>query len=362
VPGDLAGRSVLVVDDDPETLRLLAAILRRGGLQARTAASGELALLAAALDPPDLVLVDVDRPAMSSLEVCRRFQRDEPLRRIPIIFVSRSRGTDDKVAAFRAGAVDYVTRPFQDQEILARVLTHLRLGKLQAELISQAEELERRVGEQVQAVTASQRSTIYALAKLVETRDLDTGHHIERVQALARALAESMRRQGAHPLELTPAFIDDLEQASALHDIGKVGTPDAVLLKPGRLTSAEFTEMQQHCLLGARTLANVLERHPENQFLRMGVDVARSHHERWDGAGYPDQLAGTAIPLVARLVALADFYDALASDRVYRPSFGHEATTRQILAGSGTHFDPEVVAAFDAVQGEFRRIGEELRG
>jgi putative two-component system response regulator len=351
-----------VVDGDPENQRHLAALLRRGGLVARPVASGAQALRAAAQEPPDLVLVDVRLPGMPGLELCRRLKLDPRLRGVPVIFTSGRKGTDDKVEAYRAGAVDYVTRPFHDEEVLERILTHLRLGREQTALHGQAAALGLRLAEQLQAVAASQLATIYALAKLVETRDIDTGRHIERVQALSRALAEEMRRQGLHPQQLTPGFIDDLEQAAALHDIGKVGTPDAVLLKPGVLTAEEFEEMKQHCILGARTLDAVLERHPENQFLRMGADVARSHHERWDGTGYPDGLAGAAIPLVARIVALADYYDALTSTRVYRPALPHPDISGRIRRASGTHFDPAVVAAFEAAAEAFRRIGEELRG
>jgi putative two-component system response regulator len=164
-----------------------------------------------------------------------------------------------------------------------------------------------------------------------------------------------------HVATLTSEFIDNLYQTASLHDIGKVGTPDAILLKPGKLTTEELAEMKKHCALGANTLAAVLKRHPGNQFLRMGVDVARSHHEKWDGSGYPDGLKGVAIPLAARIVALADFYDGLTSKRCYRPAFSHEDTCRMIQEGSGTHFDPDVVTAFSALAGQFRRIRQEMR-
>ena len=157
------------------------------------------------------------------------------------------------------------------------------------------------------------------------------------------------------------AFIDNLYQTASLHDIGKVGTPDAILLKPGKLTADEFGEMKKHCALGANTLATVLKRHPDNQFLRTGVEVARSHHEKWDGSGYPDGLKGAAIPLAARIVALADFYDALTSKRCYRPAFSHEDTCRMIQEGRGTHFDPDVVIAFGTLEGQFRRIRQEMQ-
>jgi putative two-component system response regulator len=358
----LHGNSILIVDDAPENLRLLAAVLRRGGLVPRPVRTGRLAIEVAVADPPDLVLLDVRMPEMSGLDVCRWFKQDARLQSIPIIFISGLQGAEDKVEAFRVGGVDYVSRPFQDQEVLARIETHLRLRRLQVEMVTYNLQLEQRVAEKVKEVAASQLATIFALAKLSETRDDDTGQHIDRVQTFSRALAKRMREMKLHAAQLTTAFVDDLYQTASLHDIGKVGVPDAILLKPGKLTTEEFAEMKKHCALGADTLAAVLERHPDNQFLRMGVAVARSHHEKWDGSGYPDGLEGPAIPLAARIVALADFYDALTSRRCYRPAFSHEETCRMIQEGSGKHFDPDVVSGFCALQGQFRGIRREMQG
>jgi len=358
---DAQGSSVLIVDDAPENLRLLAEVLKRGGLVPRPVTSGRLAIEAAVADPPDLVLLDVRMPEMSGVDVCRWFKQHERLRSIPIIFLSGLQGTDDKVEAFRAGGVDYISKPFQNQEVLARIKTHLRLRQLQVEMVSHTVQLEQRVAEQVKAVTASQMATIFALAKLAEARDDDTGGHIERVQTFGRVLAERMRQMRLRVTQLTTEFIDNLYQTASLHDIGKVGAPDAILLKPGKLTTEEFAEMKKHCALGANTLAAVLERHPDNQFLRMGVAVARSHHEKWDGSGYPDGLKGAAIPLAARIVALADFYDALTSKRCYRPAFSHEDACGMIQEGSGTHFDPDVVAAFRADKDKFRCIRQQMQ-
>jgi putative two-component system response regulator len=353
--------SVIVVDDDPQNLRLLTAILERGGLEPRPVRSGKLAIEAAVADPPDIILLDIRMSEISGLDVCRWLKQDDRLRSIPVIFISGLQGTDDKIEAFRAGGVDYISKPFQDQEVLVRIKTHLHLRQLQVELASHNVQLEERIAEQVKAVTASQLATIFALAKLSEARDYDTGQHIERVQTFSRVLAEQMRELKMNVEQLTPAFIDNLYQTASLHDIGKVGTPDAILLKPGKLTTVEFAEMKKHCALGANTLATVLRRHADNQFLRMGVDVARSHHEKWDGSGYPDGFQGTAIPLAARIVALADFYDALTSKRCYRLAFSHDETRRMIQEGSGTHFDPDAVTAFSSLEAQFRRIREEMR-
>jgi putative two-component system response regulator len=356
---DIRGSSVLIVDDTPENLRLLAAIMKRGSLVPRPIMNGRLAIEAAVMDPPDLVLLDIRLPDMSGFDVCRWFKQDERLHHIPIIFISGLQGTDDKVDAFHAGGIDYVSKPFQAEEILLRVITHLRLRLVQTKLASQNAQLEQQVAKQMMAISDAQMATIFALAKLAEARDDDTGKHIERIRTYSKMLAEQMRELNLHTTRLTSRYVDNLYQTAALHDIGKVGIPDSILLKPEKLTPEEFTEMKKHCALGATTLATVLKRHPDNQFLQMGVDVARSHHERWDGEGYPDKLKNTQIPLSARIVALADFYDALTSNRCYRKAVSHSETCSLIQKGIGTHFDPEIVNAFNSIEGEFSRVRQE---
>ena len=358
---DGRGSSILVVDDDPENLRLLVAVLKHGCLVPRPVLSGRLAIEAAVIEPPDLVLLDMSMPEMSGLDVCRWFKKDERLRNIPIIFISGLQETDDKVEAFRAGGIDYLSKPFQELDVLIRVKTHLRLRQVQTNLASRNTHLEQRVAKQVEAISESQMATIFALAKLAEARDDDTGRHLERIRNFGKMLAEQMREMGLHVAELTTVFIDNLYQTAALHDIGKVGISDAILLKPGKLTLEEFAEMKKHCAIGAHTLATVLKQHPDNRFLRMGVDVARSHHEKWEGGGYPDSLKGATIPLAARIVAVADFYDALTSNRCYRPAFSHEETCRMIQKSSGTHFDPDVVAAFRTLDSQFRHTRREMQ-
>jgi putative two-component system response regulator len=355
------GGSILVVDDSPDDLGILVAILERGSLVPRPVTSGKRAIEASLVDPPDLILLDIQMPEMSGFDVCKWLKRDERLKSTPVIFISGSQETEEKVEAFRLGCADYISKPFQVEEVLARVTTHLRLRRLQADLVLHNQQLERRIADQVKAVTASQMATIFALAKLAETREDDTGRHIERVQTFSRLLALQMREMGHQAARLSPAFVYTLFQTAALHDIGKVGVPDAVLLKPGTLTQDEFADVKKHSVLGAETLGVVLKRYPDSQFLRMGVDVARSHHEKWDGSGYPDGLKGLAIPLAARIVALADFYDALTSRRCCRPAFSHEDTCRMIEERSGTHFDPDVAAAFRILESEFKRIREEMQ-
>jgi putative two-component system response regulator len=358
---EMSTGNVLVVDDAHDNLRLLSTLLKRGGLVPRPVDSGKKALEAAVVDPPDLVLLDIQMPEMSGFEVCQRFMQDERLQNIPIIFISGRQGTDDKVKAFQAGGVDYVSKPFQEQEVLARVWAHIHLKKLREELLYHNKQLEEKVAKQVEVITASQMATIFALAKLAESRDKGTGQHFERVRIFSKKLALQMRGMGLYKDILTPSFIDNLYQAACLHDIGKVGVPDAILLKPGKVTPEEYEEIKKHSLYGADTLAKVLKHFPENQFLQMGVELARSHHEKWDGTGYPKGLVGKDIPLSGRIIALADYYDALTSIRCYREAFSHEETIQMIYRESGRHFDPDVVKAFRLLDKEFKRIRQEIQ-
>ena len=353
---ELLGKSILLVDDQPANLRILSAILKRAGFVPRPTTSGRLALQAARQEPPDLILLDIQMPDLSGHEVCALLKQDETLAAIPVMFISGMPGTEEKVRAFDAGAVDFISKPFQEREVLARIRTHLELRSLQAQLERHNRELEARVASQVREIMASQMATLFALAKLTEARDDQTGHHIERVRLYSKLLAQRLLDDGAYPESLSDEYVETLYQTAALHDIGKVGVPDAVLLKPGKLTPEEFEQIKRHTTLGAQTLADVLRRYPNNQFLRMGVEVAGGHHEQWNGAGYPAGLVGEAIPLSARIVALADFYDALTTTRPYRGPTSHADTCAMILARRGTHFDPGVVAGFAALEASFEEV------
>jgi putative two-component system response regulator len=252
--------------------------------------------------------------------------------------------------------VDYVTKPFHLAELRARLETHLRIRKLRRRLEQAKEELEERVRTQVREISEAQLATILALAKLAEYRDDETGRHLDRVGPLCRVLAEQIAREPDFPGFDVPDFVENLVRICPLHDIGKVGIEDRVLRKPGPLTPEEFEVMKRHVLIGAETLRSVLDRYPGNRLQEMGIRVARYHHERWDGEGYPEGLAGEAIPLSARIMAVVDVYDALRSVRCYKPPLSHEAARTILLEGEGTRFDPRVVRAFRAVEEEFRRI------
>ncbi len=288
-------------------------------------------------------------------------KNNEKLIEIPVIFISAMSETIDKVKAFAAGGVDYVTKPFHNEEVLARVETHLKLHSLQMELEKYTKNLEDLVLAQVKEISESQMATIFALAKLSESRDDDTGKHQERVQALCRILCSQLTWDKEYKIWIDDYFINNLIYASPLHYIGKVAIPDCILLKPGRHTQEEFKIMKTHTTLGADTLRQVRMKYPNNSFITMGIEIANFHHERWDGKGYPEGLLGEKIPLCARIMAVVDVYDALRAKRCYKEPLSHEESCNIIIKESGAQFDPGIVKAFSEIQDNFRKTVNELR-
>jgi putative two-component system response regulator len=299
-------------------------------------------------------------PEMDGYEMCRRLKEDSRLKDIPVIFLSALSETADKIKAFGAGGVDYVTKPFHFEEVRARVETHLRLHRLQQEVEGHNLRLQQLVQAQVKEICDSQMAAIFALSNLAESRDGDTGKHLERIQVFCRLLAEQMSLQPRYQARFSPGYVENLFHASPMHDIGKVGIADEVLCKPGPLTAEEFEVMKQHSLIGARTLEAARSKYPKNAFINMGIAIARSHHEKWQGGGYPDGLMGEDIPLCARIMAVADCYDALRSPRCYKPPLPHEKAKTIILEECGRQFDPSVVEAFDQTQTRFQEIREAM--
>jgi putative two-component system response regulator len=352
--------SILIVDDTPANLQLLSGMLKDRGYRARPVPSGILALQAASLDPPDLILLDISMPDMDGYEVCMRLKTDSKLKDIPVIFISALTETLDKLKAFSIGGVDYITKPFQFEEIHARINTHLSLRRLNIELEKHNHQLQELVLNQIRELYSSQMATIFALAKLAELRDDDTGRHLDRVQIFCKMLSVRLRGSPYNTRQIDTSFIDNIHHASPLHDIGKVSIPDSILLKQGRLTPEEFEIMKSHAATGAHALETVRAQYPRNDFLDMGILIARSHHEKWDGKGYPDGISGESIPLPARIMAIVDVYDALRSKRCYKDALNHEETCKIIYESSGTHFDPKVVAAFRDLNADFDRLKVKL--
>ncbi len=348
--------SIMIVDDTPANLKLLTDLLRSCDYHVLAFPRGEMALRAAYKNPPDLFLLDINMPGINGYDLCAELKKQPETAEVPVIFLSALTQPLDKVRAFGVGAVDYINKPFQFEEVLARVKTHIKIRRLQVELEKYNHHLEELVQDQVKEIEAAQMATIVALAQLAESRDDETGQHLERVQFFSRFLAESLRGKKGYSHIIDQNFSNNIFYACSLHDIGKVGIPDNILLKPGKLTPEEFEIMKTHTLIGATNLESVNDKYPHNKLVKMGIAITRSHHERWDGNGYPDGLAGSAIPLPARIMALVDVYDALRTERCYKAAFSHDKTLAIIREGSGSQFDPDIIAVFDEIEGDFEHI------
>jgi len=357
---ELSGRAtILVVDDAPANLSLMNALLEPH-YKVKVATNGENALRIAAADPhPDLILLDVVMPEMDGYEVCRRIMADEQTRHIPVIFLTAKAEIEDERKGLELGAVDYITKPISPPIVMARVKTHLGQKKLADFLRDNNDFLEQEVAKRTREVMANQDVTILAMAFLAETRDADTGGHIRRTQYYVKALAVKLRHHPRFCDFLTDANIDMLFKTSPLHDIGKVGIPDRILQNTGRFEPHELEIMKSHTTLGRDAIEYAQNALGTNaDFLVFAKPIAYSHQEKWDGSGYPQGLAGDDIPIAARLMAVADVYDALISRRVYKEGMPHEKAVKILLEGSGSHFDPDIIQAFDEIEEEFRAIAK----
>jgi putative two-component system response regulator len=351
--------TVLVVDDTPDNLSLMGGLLR-DHYHVKVANQGEKALkIAQGEQPPDLILLDIMMPGMDGYEVCRRLKANLHTRDIPVIFLTARADMEDERLGLELGAVDYITKPISPPILLARVATHLALKASADFLRDKSDYLEREVALRTLEVQAIQDVTIMAMTSLAETRDNETGNHIRRTQLYVKALAEHLRDHPRFAHVLTDRMIDLLYKSAPLHDIGKIGIPDAILLKPGKLTVQEFEVMKTHTTLGRNAIEEAERRLGMRvAFLSVSKEIAYSHQEKWDGSGYPEGLKGDAIPVSARLMAVADVYDALISKRVYKPAFPHEQACATIVKGRGTHFDPDMVDAFVEIAQDFLRISQ----
>jgi putative two-component system response regulator len=324
---------VLVVDDDDMSQELVSGILTRCGHTVDTANDGRQALEILRRGEHRMVVSDWEMPFLSGTDLCAAIRGEDFGGYIYTILLTGRNKTTDTVAGLNAGADDFITKPVDPAQLMARIRIAERILSLQTCHV-----------------------TIFALAKLAESRDPETGAHLERVRTYCQLLAQQLCSDPAIAKTLEPGYSQMIYLTSPLHDIGKVAIPDHVLLKPGRLSDREFEIMKTHTTLGAQTLESAVKAHPEATFLRMARNIALTHHERWDGTGYPNGLKGEAIPLCGRLVALADVYDALTSKRVYKDAFSHDIAKEIITKDANTHFAPNIVEAFLAVEDVFIKV------
>jgi putative two-component system response regulator len=349
--------TVLVIDDSPEILGIVNELLKPD-YRLKAANGGEKGLRLAAADPkPDIILLDIMMPDLSGHEVCRRLKADRATRDIPVIFLTAMNNEADEEVGFALGAVDYIAKPISGPILRARVKTQLIMKRAADFIKDKNVFLVGEVSKRAREMEFSQDVTILALASLAETRDTETGNHLRRTQKYVRVLAEHLQRHPHFSLALTRTNIEIICKSAPLHDIGKVGIPDHVLLKPGKLTAEEFDVMKTHTTLGREAMEKAEQEMGRSApFLAFAKEIASSHHEKWDGSGYPDGLAGESIPIAARLMAVADVYDALISARTYKLPMTHQKAGSIIIEGRGTHFDPDIVDAFLALQSEFETI------
>jgi putative two-component system response regulator len=357
-----AGR-ILIADDDSLNCTLLTVSLEEIGYSVESAADGRRTLDLLAVKPFDVLLLDLLMPEMDGFQVLEHLKAVPELRHLPVIVISAADDLDSIVKCIELGAEDYLPKPFNRVILKARVgasMEKKRLRDQETVYRKQIEEynlhLEHRVQSQVREIASAQMATILALAKLSESRDQETGRHLERVREYCLVLLERLRQIDRYRDTISPDYIEYICLASTLHDIGKVGVPDVILWKAGRLTPEEMAVMKTHTRIGADTLRQVEQQYPGNHIIRIGIEVAESHHEKWDGSGYPYGLSGDSIPLPGRVLALADVYDAMTSRRVYKEAVTHEESVASIRGERGLYFDPDLVDCFVDVQEDFRTI------
>ena len=341
---------ILIVDDLAQNRDLIEAHLAPKGYTILTAPNGEDALVLLDKEPVDLVLLDVMMPGMDGFEVARRIRKQDTLRQLPIVLVTALKETEDRVKGIEAGCDDFISKPVDKIELLARVSSLLKVKAYNDLLRDYRTELELEVAartldlkEALAKIRSASLETIYRLSVASEYKDEDTGAHIKRMSRYSAAVARKMG--------MDASTVETILYASSMHDLGKIGIPDSILLKPAKLDPAEWEIMKMHTTIGAEIL-----KESDASFIRLGETIARHHHEKWDGSGYPQQLKATDIPLVARVAAIADVFDALTSERPYKPPFSVEKSLAIIAEGRGTHFDPAVVDAFFAIEDEIRAI------
>jgi len=360
-------QNILIIDDEPSIRTLCRAVLHSEGMRCDESHGGQQALDMVRQKHYDLVLCDVNMPDTPGTEICKRLREQPPCPNLKIIMMSGGINADIMAQLLLGGADDFITKPFSVTQLQARVKAGLRLKEAQdrgdmlnRHLQQMNQQLERNLDAREQSLIESRNAMVFALAKLVEHRLGDDGGHLERMPKYARLLAEDAARTNQFAGQIDATFIDLLETCAPLHDVGLIALPDHILLKPNRLDADERFQMQTHTTIGADTMREIASKHNFSlAFLQMAMEVMRHHHERYDGAGYPDRLAGANIPLAARIVSIADVYDALRTRRAHRPALSHASAVQMMLHAGEGQFDPALLQIFQRVQSSFDRIHRE---
>ncbi len=347
--------NILIVDDITSNLAILEGMIKNAGYIPRPVTSAKQAMEAIHDRLPQLILLDITMPDMDGYEFCELLKKDVKTREIPIIFISAMDDKEDKIKGFKLGAVDFIAKPFELEEVTLRINNHLRIYRMQQELEGYNHKLHKMVNDQMKKIAEEEKHFIFSLAKLSESKEDPAGNHIKNVARNCKLLAMSLQLSPRFEKEISNHFIETIEIAAPLHDMGKLSIRDNILLKPGRLSSDEIEVVKTHTTIGADMLTELYEVNEHNEFLKMAIDISRSHHERWDGTGYPDRLSKDEIPLAARIMAVIDVYDALTSKRCYKESYSHEESTAIINAESGRSFDPEIIQVFNKIQHKLKQ-------
>ncbi|MCX7198123.1 MAG: two-component system response regulator [Proteobacteria bacterium] len=354
---DTTRPTIMVVDDTAQNLIVMTELLR-DDYRIIVANGGERALsLLSSGTLPDLILLDIMMPDLDGYEVLQRIKANPVTVNIPVIFMTGKSEAVDEIWGLDLGAVDYVTKPISPPIVQARVRTHLMLKASADFLRDKSEYLQQEVARRTAQISTMQDVAVLAMSSMAETRDNETGNHILRTQRYVKRLALQLKDHPRFRAVLDADYIDLLYKSAPLHDIGKVGIPDRILLKPGPLTASEFEIMKIHTTIGYNSIARAEEMlGVQVDFLVIAKEITLSHQEKWDGSGYPEALAGDAIPMSARLMAVADVYDALISKRVYKAAMSHEQALSIMSKGRGTHFDPDMLDAFLQCHEDFQAI------
>jgi len=349
---------IIAIDDDPFTLNSLSSVLKED-YGVRLFTSGRMALDFLSEQKADLILLDCKMPGMTGFDVLKALKDSPCLHEIPIIFLTGASDTESEADALEHGAADYITKPIHPRLLLTRVRLQMELQNHRKNLEALVRERTKSLNQAYEKLKIREDVTLSMLAKATDLRDHDTGGHIERTTEFVRVIVEDIFSNPRPGYEISRTEADDMIRSSKLHDLGKIAMPDYILLKPGRLTPEEFEIVKKHPASGEQFLNDFMHT-MDDSFLAMARDIAHSHHEHWDGKGYPLGLSGDDIPLAGRIVAIADVYDALTSVRPYKTAFSHEESVKIILAGSGTQFDPYLTEIFGRHAGRFMRIAQQV--